>query len=62
MIVTLIGHSIFEGKTKQINNFYIFCFTIYSNGNFKNSNMNIWVKILHIFMIVKWLTIRSIWW
>ncbi len=53
IIVLVIKHNIFEGKTKQINNFYILCFTICSNGSFKNSNMSIWVKILHILKIVK---------
>jgi len=24
--------------------------------------MNIWVKILHIFRVVKWLMIRHVWW
>jgi hypothetical protein len=28
MIVTLVRHNIFKGKTEQINNFYIIDFTI----------------------------------
>jgi hypothetical protein len=60
VVVTLIKHNIYEGKTTQINNLYIIYFTICSNGNLKNSNMSISIKIFHILMIVKWLTIRPI--
>ncbi len=61
MIITPVKHNIFEGKTKYINNFYIICFTICFNGIFKYFDMNIWVKILNILKIVKWLMIRSAW-
>ncbi len=62
IIVTPIRHSISEGKIEHIDNFYIIPFTIYSNGNFKYSNMSIWVKILYTLKIVKWLMIRFVWW
>jgi hypothetical protein len=35
VIITVVKHSIFECKTKQMNNFYIFCFTICFNGKLK---------------------------
>ncbi len=40
IIVTPTRHNIYEGKFEQINNLCIICFTIYFNGNFKHSNMN----------------------
>ncbi len=62
LIITPIKYNVSEGKTKQIINFCIFYFTICFNGSLKNSNMSIWVKILHILKVVKWSTIRLIWW
>jgi hypothetical protein len=47
-VVTLVKQSILKGKTKKINNICIICFSIYFNGNFKNFDMSIWVRILRI--------------
>jgi hypothetical protein len=41
IIVTQVRHSIFEGKTEQINNLDIIYFNICFNNNFKHSDMNI---------------------